>query len=220
MRKLRSVSLAGCGAAEVQTAGSFFDSDAAMENRAKQHRAMENRAKQNRAMENRAEQPRASENRAMADKQDDIHGSVLAFDFGAKRIGVAVGDTRLCIAHPLATIAVEDNRRRFEAIARLVDEWQPVRFVLGYPASSSLEPHPLLPALQRFERRLGARFGVPVERVDESLSSWDASRRLSAAGRPAREQKPHLDAMAACVILESWFEGSRLPAPTECGGGA
>jgi putative holliday junction resolvase len=200
MRKRPSVSLAGCGAAEVQTAGFSFDSDAAVENRAKQHRA--------------------SENRAMADKRDEIHGSVIAFDFGAKRIGVAVGDTRLRIAHPLATIAVEDNRRRFEAIARLVDEWQPVRFVLGCPASSSLEPHPLLPALQRFERRLGARFGVPVERVDETLSSWDASRRLSAAGRPARGQKPHLDAVAACVILESWFDRSPLPAPTEHGGGA
>ena len=158
------------------------------------------------------------ESREIEAKREDPDGSVLAFDFGAKRIGVAVGDTRIRIAHPLATIAVEDNRRRFEAIARLVDEWQPVRFVLGYPASATLEPHPLLAALQRFERRLGARFGVPVARVDETLSSWDASRRLSTAGRPAREQKPHLDAMAACVILESWFESSSVPAPSARGG--
>lgn len=149
---------------------------------------------------------------AVAAKRDGADGTVLAFDFGTRRIGVAVGDMRLGIAHPLATIAAEDNRRRFEAIARLVDEWQPVRFVLGHPASRGAEPHPLAPALQRFERRLAARFGVPVERVDETLSSWDASRRLSAAGRPARSQKPQLDAMAACVILESWFECSRTPA--------
>src|SRR5690606_33570424 len=150
------------------------------------------------AKEHRVLEIRAKEHRAMAAKHDDPEGPVLAFDFGAKRIGVAVGDTRLRIAHPLATIAAEDNRRRFEVIARPVEEWQPVRFLLGCPASSSLEPHELLPALQRFERRLGARFGAPVERVDETLSSWDASRRLSAAGRPARGQKPHLDAMAAC----------------------
>ncbi|MGH8665626.1 MAG: Holliday junction resolvase RuvX [Burkholderiales bacterium] len=157
-------------------------------------------------MEIRAERPRAA-----AAKRGDTEGAVLAFDFGTRRIGVAVGDTRLRIAHPLATIAAEDNRRRFEAIERLVDEWQPVRFVLGHPASRGAEPHPLAPALQRFERRLAARFGVPVERVDETLSSWEASRRLSAAGRPARGQKPQLDAMAACVILESWFERSLTP---------
>jgi putative Holliday junction resolvase len=151
-------------------------------------------------------------------KRDDPEGTVLAFDFGSKRIGVAAGDTQLRIAHPLETIVAEDNRRRFEAIARLVEEWRPVRFVLGDPTGGRAEPHPLTPALQRFERRLVARFGLPVERVDESLSSWDASRRLSAAGRPARRQAPHLDAMAACVILESWFE--RRGAAASAGRGA
>jgi putative Holliday junction resolvase len=144
-------------------------------------------------------------------------GSVLAFDFGTRRIGVAVGDTRLGIAHPLATIAAEDNRRRFEAIAALVEEWQPVRLVLGCPADPNGAGHALLPALLRFERRLAARFGLPVERVDETLSSWDASRRMSASGTPARAQKQGLDAMAACVILESWFERrhGRGPQDTE-----
>jgi putative holliday junction resolvase len=210
------VSPAGCSsAAEFHFPGSF-DPDAALKICAKPPRVLETCAKQPRALEARAEKPRAIETRAekpraVAPKRDDDEGAVLAFDFGTSRIGVAVGDTRLRIAHPLVTIAVEDNRRRFEAIERLVDEWQPVCFVLGYPPSRGTEPHSLAPALQRFERRLVARFGVPVERVDETLSSWDASRRLSAAGRPARGQKPQLDAMAACVILESWFERSRTP---------
>jgi putative holliday junction resolvase len=131
-------------------------------------------------------------------------GTVLALDFGLRRIGVAIGDTQLRIAHPLQTIRAEDNRRRFAAIALLVAEWRPTRFVLGYPESGS--DAALVTALERFERRLVARFGLPVERVDETLSSWEASRQLSAAGRPARAQKEHLDAMAACVILQSWFE--------------
>jgi putative holliday junction resolvase len=136
-------------------------------------------------------------------------GSVLAFDFGLRRIGVAVGDTQIGIAHPLQTIHGEDNRRRFAAIALLVAEWRPARFVLGYPQGGG-EPA-LIAALERFERRLAARFGLPVERVDETLSSWDASRRMSSAGRPARAQKERLDAMAACVILQSWFERRRMP---------
>ena len=152
---------------------------------------------------------------AAAAARPGAEGSVLAFDFGTRRIGVAVGDTQLRIAHPLTTIAAEDNRSRFDAIAALVAEWRPVRFVLGCPAGASGDTHALMPALLRFERRLAARFGLPVERVDETLSSWDASRRMSASGTPARAQKQRLDAMAACVILDAWFERRREPGPQD-----
>jgi len=130
----------------------------------------------------------------------------MAFDFGLGRIGVAVGDTAVGIAHPLETIAHEDNRRRFERIAALVAEWRPTRLVLGVPHGGRDPAHPLLPALQRFERRLHARFRLPVERVDETLSSWDASRQLSARGVSGRSQKPLLDAEAARVILQDWLD--------------
>lgn len=198
------MSATGCSAAGSHSADSS-DLDAVAKIRAQPPRAGEPGARR------RGSETSANLQRAMAAGRDDRAGAVLAFDFGAKRIGVAVGDTALRIAHPLATIAAEDNRRRLEAIARLVDEWHPVRFVLGCPASRGAAPHALLPALARFERRLAARFGLPVERVDESLSSWHASRRLSAAGRPAHRQKSHLDAMAACVILEDWLERSSAP---------
>jgi putative Holliday junction resolvase len=132
--------------------------------------------------------------------------TVIAFDFGARRIGVAVGDVAIGIAHPLETIAVEDNRRRLDRIAALVAEWRPARLVLGFPAGGRDPSHPLLPALLRFERRLRARFGLPVERVDETLSSWDASRRLSTRGVRASAQKARLDAEAACLILQDWLD--------------
>ena len=141
----------------------------------------------------------------------------MAFDFGAKRVGVAVGDTAIGIAHALDTIAFEDNRRRFDAIAALIEEWRPVRLVVGSPSGDEAREHALAPAVRRFSRRLQARFGLPVDLVDEHLSSWSASRRMTEAGINAREQKPRLDAMAASVILESWFEceRARLAAPSQ-----
>ena len=139
-------------------------------------------------------------------------GPVFAFDFGAKRIGVAIGDLGIGIAHPLTQIAFEDNRRRFEAIAQLVAEWQPVQLVVGTPADEAAARHPLATQIRRFVQRLRSRFGLPVDLVDEHLSSWQASRTLSRAGVPARRQKPHVDRLAACVILESWFEARRRQA--------
>lgn len=132
--------------------------------------------------------------------------TVLAFDFGLKRIGVAVGDAAMALAHPVGLIAFEDNRRRFDAIAALVEQWQPRCFVVGCPHGGDGGEHPLAAAIRRFARRLESRFGRPVILVDEHLSSWAAAHTLREAGVPARKHKPLLDAMAACAILETWFE--------------
>ena len=136
-------------------------------------------------------------------------GTVLAFDFGTKRVGVAVGDLAHGIAHPLRTISHEDNARRMEAIAALVAEWRPVRLVVGTPGGDGPEVHPLAARVDRFARRLQSRFGIAVELVDETLSSWSASRKLSQAGLRANAQKHLVDAMAACAILETWLENRR-----------
>jgi putative Holliday junction resolvase len=136
-------------------------------------------------------------------------GTVLAFDFGTKRVGVAVGDLAHGIAHPLSTIAFEDNRRRLDAIATLIAEWQPVRLIVGAPGGTGKGDHPLCAHIGRFVRRLSARFDIKVDVIDETLTSWAASRRLSQVGRRAESQKHVVDAMAACVILETWFEDRR-----------
>lgn len=137
-------------------------------------------------------------------------GTVIAFDFGLQRIGVAVGELSHEIAHPLAAVAFADNARRLEAIEALVREWQPVRFVLGVPRRDGPGEHPLQAPIARFARRLKARFGIEVDMVDEALSSWSASRTLSEAGVRAKDQKRMLDSMAACAILATWFE-TRAP---------
>jgi putative Holliday junction resolvase len=133
-------------------------------------------------------------------------GSILAFDFGAKRIGVALADRAIGVAHPLAAITFEDNRRRFEAIAGLIDTWQPVLLIVGDPRADSATHHALAPRIARFVRRLRSRFTLPVELIDETLTSWSASRELSRAGMRAADQRAHIDSLAACLILESWFE--------------
>lgn len=133
-------------------------------------------------------------------------GTVMAFDFGLKRIGVAVGELSHGIAHPLDTIEFADNARRLAAIERLVREWQPVRMIVGMPNRDDTEPHPMKAPIEAFMRLLRKRFGLEVEPVDEAFSSWEASRSMSRAGTRARNQKRIIDTMAAREILQTWFE--------------
>jgi putative holliday junction resolvase len=132
--------------------------------------------------------------------------TVLAFDFGEKRIGVAVGDTSVRIAHPLTTIAAEDNAARFGAIAKLIEEWQPGRCVVGLPLHADGTEHDMSRLARRFAHRLEGRFRVPVSLVDERLTSHAAESRLAQSGVRADKLRHVLDAAAAREILEAWFE--------------
>jgi putative Holliday junction resolvase len=91
----------------------------------------------------------------------------------------------------------------------LVTEWQPVLLVVGMPHREGDEPHPMKAPIEAFMRLLRKRFGIAIETIDESLSSWEASRSMSRAGRRARNQKHSLDTMAAREILQTWFEEAR-----------
>lgn len=133
-------------------------------------------------------------------------GPVLAFDFGEKRIGVAVGDWEVKIAHPVETIDEEGNEARFAAIERLIKEWNPRELVVGLPASLDGEEHELSRLCRRFARRLEGRFNLPVVLVDERLSSMAASQSLNEIGLRGRSQKPVLDQVAAQHILQSFFD--------------
>ena len=135
-------------------------------------------------------------------------GTVLAFDFGAKRIGVAVGETVTGIASPLATIEGEANEVRFAAIGRVIDEWQPVALVVGRPRHSDGAPHEVARLAEKFARRLSARYRLPVAFVDETLTSATAEAELRATRtRPTR--KADIDAMAATLILQSYLDSPR-----------
>ncbi|WP_374325043.1 Holliday junction resolvase RuvX [Azonexus sp.] len=135
-------------------------------------------------------------------------GTVLAFDFGAKRIGVATGETLLASAHPLTVIHAESNDDRFAAIGKLIAEWQPEHLVVGLPTHADGTPHEMTRLATKFAERLQKRFNLPVAMADERLSSLDAEARLRETGRNAKSAKPLLDAVAAQLILQTWFESS------------
>ncbi|MCP1291915.1 MULTISPECIES: Holliday junction resolvase RuvX [Chromobacterium] len=133
-------------------------------------------------------------------------GCALAFDFGERRIGVAVGDTLLGIPHPLITIDTEINDARFAAIAALIAEWQPAQLVVGLPMHIDGTEHQMTQLARRFANRLKGRYGLPVWLVDERLTSVVAESMLEEAGVRGRKQKPALDQVAAQAILLTWFE--------------
>lgn len=133
-------------------------------------------------------------------------GTVLAFDFGEKRIGVAVGEWQLRQAHPLTTIHGEANTERFAAIAALIGEWRPTHLVVGRPTSLDGTPHAMTARCRRFADQLRGRFGLGVDLAEERLSSFDAQERLRASGLNGRSARKHLDAVAAQLILQSYFD--------------
>lgn len=132
-------------------------------------------------------------------------GSVLAFDFGEKRIGIAVGDLALAMAHPLQAIHAEDNDTRFAAIAELIAEWKPVQLVVGEPHHADGGAHKTAQLARRFAQRLEGRFRLPVALIDETLSSHAAETTLREQGLRGDKLKAALDSAAACVILNTWL---------------
>jgi len=120
-------------------------------------------------------------------------GTVLAFDFGLKRIGVAVGEPELKTAHPLDAIS------SFDEIHSLVKEWHPRQLVVGLPVREAGE-HPLAKKVEKFARRLEGSFRLPVVRVDERFTSVEAESRMRGVKKKA------IDSVAAQLILEQYFD--------------
>lgn len=120
----------------------------------------------------------------------------LAFDFGLKRIGVAVGNTGTRVAQPLAVIEEPTNEGKFSAIAGLVQDWQPALCVVGLPRHPDGAEHEMTIRCRRFANQLHGRFGVETVLVDE---------RFSSAVLPQRRGE-RIDAQAAAVILQQYFD--------------
>lgn len=132
--------------------------------------------------------------------------TLMAFDFGAKRIGVAVGNSVTGTAQALTTLSGERNDKRFAAIEGLIREWQPDALVVGLPCHEDGRPHEMTRLCRRFANRLKGRFGLPVILVDERYTSAAASQQLNAAGVRGLRQKPLLDQVAAEQILRAYFD--------------
>ena len=134
--------------------------------------------------------------------------TLLAFDFGSRWIGVAVGDTETRLAHPLGMFEAASGERRMAEVATLVREWRPERLLVGLPLAMGGGEHDMTRRARRFARQLETRFKLPVEFADERLSSAAAEATLRETGRGAREHKQAVHALAAKIILQSYLDES------------
>jgi putative Holliday junction resolvase len=121
---------------------------------------------------------------------------VFGFDFGVKRIGIAMGNTLTGQAQPLSVIKAVDNATRFKLIGELIEQWKPARLVVGEPRHPDGAEHDMTLRSRRFANQLHGRFKLPVDLVDE---------RYSSAVIPAKRGEV-IDAKAAAIILQQYFD--------------
>lgn len=141
-------------------------------------------------------------------------GTVLAFDFGLRRIGIALGETLLGQARPLTVIDAESNAARFKTIGELIRDWQPVLLVVGLPHAVDGGEHEMSARCRRFAEQLEDRYRLPVQLIDERFSSTEADARLAADGLDWRARKQQVDAVAAQIILQDYFDAADTPLPS------
>ena len=124
--------------------------------------------------------------------------TIFAFDFGVKRIGVAMGNTMIRQAQPVKVISAIDNATRFADIAALLDEWKPARLVVGLPMHPDGAEHEMTARARKFANQLHGRFNLPVELVDERYSSAVISAKRGEV----------IDDRAAAIILQQYFDAT------------
>lgn len=132
----------------------------------------------------------------------------LGFDVGARRTGVAVGNTLSGTARAVAVVPVKEGEPDWSQLDRLLREWSPQHLVVGEPLTLEGEAQPATHRARRFAQALHQRYRLPVDLVDERSSSKEADRRFAQARRDGQARRSHadlLDAMAAQIILERWL---------------
>ena len=123
--------------------------------------------------------------------------TLLCFDYGQKRIGSAIGQTITATATALEIIKVVNNKPNWKKIEHLIGEWRPDKLIVGHPFTLEGDRQEMTDAAEKFSRQLEGRFKLPVELIEEQLSSYEARREL----KSTRD----LDAVAARLILETWL---------------
>jgi len=133
---------------------------------------------------------------------------LMGFDYGIQRTGIAIGNQLTGIATPHTTLTSKQGQPDWESISRLIKEWRPQKLIVGLPLYLDQTESDLTRAARRFANRLHGRYGLPVETIQEQLSSREAEQRLKQArqqGRKKKIQKSDIDQLAAAIILESWL---------------
>ena len=134
-------------------------------------------------------------------------GVYIGFDFGYKRIGVAVGQKLTGSASPLSTLDAKLGIPNWDVIQKLLNQWRPLALVVGLPTCIDDSEQYTTAASRGFARQLRKRFALPVHFVDERLSTVEARAHLFAEGGYRKIKNSEIDSIAACVILEQWLQG-------------
>ncbi|UCZ73847.1 Holliday junction resolvase RuvX [Dickeya zeae] len=137
--------------------------------------------------------------------------TLLAFDFGTRSIGVAIGQEITGTARPLTSLKAQDGIPDWQKVEKLLNEWQPALIIVGLPLNMDGTEQPLTARARKFAQRLHGRFGVTVELHDERLSTVEARADLFERGGFRALDKGSVDAASAVIILESWFEQPITP---------
>jgi putative Holliday junction resolvase len=133
-------------------------------------------------------------------------GVYLGFDFGFKRIGVAVGQQLTCSANPLPTLMAHSGVPDWVKVQKLIDQWRPFAFIVGVPTCIDDSELYTTSAAKAFAKQLHKRFSLPVHLVDERLSTVEARERLFTQGGYRKIKNTEIDGIAACIILEQWLQ--------------
>ncbi len=142
----------------------------------------------------------------MADKPVN---TVLAFDFGTKSIGVAVGQLVTGTASPLDALKAQDGIPNWDLLAQVFSEWNPDLAVVGLPVNMDGSNQQVTFSAKKFANRLNAKYKVKVETCDERLTTVEAKARLFELGGYKKLNKQKVDSVSACLIFESWLESTR-----------
>lgn len=136
--------------------------------------------------------------------------TLLGFDYGRRRIGVAVGQELTGTARALCTLQSRNAEPDWQGISTLIREWQPDMLVVGLPHNMDDTPHPLAQTVREFGLALQARYNLPVEWIDEKLSSVAAAEHLATGqmAKSRRQDKTEIDKLAAQVILQTWLNNN------------
>ncbi|WP_192457846.1 Holliday junction resolvase RuvX [Musicola keenii] len=132
--------------------------------------------------------------------------TVMAFDFGTRSIGVAIGQEITGTARPLLSLKAQDGTPDWQKIGALLNEWQPDLVIVGLPLNMDGTEQPITARARKFAQRLHGRFGVAIQLHDERLSTVEARADLFERGGFRALDKGSVDAASAVIILESWFE--------------
>ena len=137
-----------------------------------------------------------------------LEGNILSFDFGEKRIGVAIGNSITKSSHPLETINTPKNTERYKLIELLLKTWDPVKLVIGYPSNEDGTLSKMSLLAKKFGMKLRNKYNIPIVMIDERFTSSEADLELKKFERNFKKRKIVVDQVAAMIILDSFFQNN------------